>query len=44
MEEHIGGGLGCMALILSPFVIFAIMIFPYETQVGGHYFGLDLSS
>ena len=37
MEEHISGGLACMAIILAPFVIFSIMIFPNETRIPQQY-------
>lgn len=33
MEEHIGGGSTCMALILSPGVLIVIMLFARQTQI-----------
>jgi hypothetical protein len=33
MDEHVGGGAGCMSLILAPYLIFLISVFNEETQI-----------
>jgi len=37
MDEHIGGGAGCMSLVMAPFVILIIQWFEKESQIPAMY-------
>jgi hypothetical protein len=37
MDEHIGGGAGCMSLILAPYLIVLIRVFSDETEIPNQY-------